>query len=125
RVLFAPAARHLVIERGRVRLTLDPPRHHCRPSVDILFESIAIEYGARCTAGLLTGMGRDGAAGLLAIHRAGGFTIAQDEATSIVYGMPGEAVLCGAADRVLPIHEIGPALEQRVRGRDRDRGPPR
>jgi two-component system chemotaxis response regulator CheB len=121
RVLFAPADRHLMIERGRVRLTLDPPRHHCRPSVDVLFESIAVEYGARCTAGLLTGMGRDGATGLLAIRRAGGFTIAQDEATSIVYGMPREAVVCGAADRVLPLHEIGPALEQRVGGKERTR----
>jgi two-component system chemotaxis response regulator CheB len=121
RVLFAPSGTHLVIERGLVRLTLNPPRHHCRPSVDSLFESIAAEYQARCAAGLLTGMGRDGAAGLLAIRQAGGFTIAQDEATSIVYGMPREAAACGAADRVLPLHEIGRALEQCV-GR-RARGP--
>jgi two-component system chemotaxis response regulator CheB len=59
---------------------------------------------------LLTGMGRDGASGLLEIHRAGGATFAQDEATSVVYGMPREAVLLGAAQRVLPIGEIGPAL---------------
>lgn len=121
RVLCAPAGSHLVIERGLARLTLDPPRHHCRPSVDSLFESVAIEYQARCAAALLTGMGRDGAAGLLAIRTAGGFTIAQDEATSIVFGMPREAVLCGAADRVLPLHEIGPALEFRVRRKDRTR----
>jgi two-component system chemotaxis response regulator CheB len=120
RVLCAPAGKHLIVERGHIRLTLSPPRHHCRPSVDSLFESVAIEYHARCAAGLLTGMGRDGAAGLLAIREAGGFTIAQDEATSIVYGMPREAVACGAAERVLPLPEIGPALElraaQKVRG---------
>jgi two-component system, chemotaxis family, protein-glutamate methylesterase/glutaminase len=114
RVLCAPAGRHLIVERGQARLTLTPPRHHCRPSVDSLFESVAIEYQARCAAGLLTGMGRDGAMGLLAIREAGGFTVAQDEATSIVYGMPREAVACGAAERVLPLHEIGPALEHRV-----------
>jgi two-component system chemotaxis response regulator CheB len=114
RVLCAPAGKHMLVERGLIRLTLSPPRHHCRPSVDCLFESVAIEYRARCAAGLLTGMGRDGAAGLLAIREAGGFTVAQDEATSIVYGMPREAVACGAAERVLPLTEIGPALELRA-----------
>jgi len=119
RVLFAPAGKHLVVDRGLVRLTLHPPRHHCRPSIDALFESIAFGYHERCAAGLLTGMGRDGAAGLLAIRQAGGFTVAQDEATSIVYGMPREAVACGAADRVLPLQDIGPALELRVRRKER------
>lgn len=114
RVLCAPAGKHLVVERKLVRLTSSPPRHHCRPSVDSLFESVAIEYHARCAAGLLTGMGRDGATGLLAIREAGGFTVAQDEATSIVYGMPREAAVCGAADRVLPLQDIGPALQLRV-----------
>jgi len=121
RVLFAPADRHLVIEHGTVRLTSDPPRHHCRPSIDTLFESIAVEYGPRSAAALLTGMGRDGAAGLLAIRQAGGYTIAQDEATSIVYGMPREAALCGAAVRVLPLPEIGSALELRVGRKERAR----
>jgi len=119
RVLCAPAGKHLVVEHGLVRLTQSPPRHHCRPSVDTLFESIAVEYQERCAAALLTGMGRDGASGLLAIRQAGGFTVAQDEATSIVYGMPREAVVCGAADRVLPLHEIGLALEHRVSRRAR------
>jgi len=121
RILFAPADRHLVLERGVARLTSDPPRHHCRPSIDTLFESIALEYGPRSAAALLTGMGRDGAAGLLAIRRAGGFTVAQDEATSIVYGMPREAVACDAADRVLSLREIGPALDRRVRRPERVR----
>ena len=85
--------RHLVVRDGRLRLTHDPERHSCRPSVDVLFESVAARVRRRAPpACLLTGMGRDGAAGLLAIRRAGGVTIAQDEATSVVYGMPREAV---------------------------------
>jgi two-component system, chemotaxis family, protein-glutamate methylesterase/glutaminase len=110
RVLMAPPDRHLTVRGGRLRLGAGPERHSCRPSVDVLFESIALEMGATSTACLLTGMGRDGATGLLAIRQAGGFTIAQDEATSVVYGMPREAVLLGAAEQVLPLGEIGPVL---------------
>jgi two-component system chemotaxis response regulator CheB len=110
RVVMAPPGRHLVVRDGRLRLTLDPERHSCRPSVDVLFESVAREYGQAAAAVLLTGMGRDGAAGLLDIRRAGGRTIAQDEETSVVYGMPHEAIVLGAAERVLPLKEIGPAL---------------
>lgn len=110
RVTMAPPDRHLVVRGGRFRLTRDPERHSCRPAVDNLFESLAIEYGATVVACLLTGMGRDGAAGLLAIRRAGGVTIAQDEASSVVYGMPREAVLLNAAERVLPLSDIGPHL---------------
>ena len=75
-----------------------------------MFESLAAECGASVAACVLTGMGRDGAAGLLDIRRAGGLTIAQDEATSVVYGMPREAVLAGAVERVLALREIGPTL---------------
>jgi two-component system, chemotaxis family, protein-glutamate methylesterase/glutaminase len=110
RVVMAPPDAHLVIRQGRLRLTHEPMRHSCRPAVDALFESVAREYGGSAVGVLLTGMGRDGAAGLLDIRRAGGFTIAQDEASSVVYGMPREAVLLGAVDRQLPIAEIGPAL---------------
>ena len=109
-VIMAPPEFHLVVGDGRVRLTVGPERHSCRPSVDVLFESVAREYGPAAAACLLTGMGRDGAAGLLDIRRAGGFTIAQDEATSVVYGMPREAVLLGAAESVLPLSEIGSVL---------------
>lgn len=109
-VLMAPPDRHLVVERGRVHLTADEERFSCRPSVDVLFESVAREYGSAAVACLLTGMGRDGAAGLLQVRRAGGLTIAQDEATSVVYGMPREAIMLGAAESVLPLGEIGPAL---------------
>ena len=109
-MILAPPNRHLVVSGGRLRLTNDPERHSCRPSIDVLFESVAKEYASAAAACLLTGMGRDGAAGLLAVRRASGLTIAQDEATSVVYGMPREAALLGAAERVLPLEEIGPAL---------------
>jgi two-component system chemotaxis response regulator CheB len=110
-VLVAPAERHLVLRGGRVALTADPERHSCRPSVDALFESVAREVGDGAVACLLTGMGKDGAEGLLAVRRAGGHTIAQDEATSAVFGMPREAIRLGAAVEVLPLGRIGAALE--------------
>jgi len=106
-VVMAPPDSHLIVRGGRLRLLAEPPRHSCRPSVDVLFESVAREYGAAVIASLLTGMGRDGAAGLLAIRQAGGFTIAQDEATSVVYGMPREAVMLHAVERELPLRQIG------------------
>jgi two-component system chemotaxis response regulator CheB len=110
RVVMAPPEAHMIVERGCLRLTRSPERHSCRPSVDVLFESVAKEFGGRAAACLLTGMGRDGAAGLLQIRRAGGLTIAQDEASSVIYGMPREAVALGAAERVLPLHEIARAI---------------
>ena len=109
-VVMAPPDQHLVVQDGLLRLTDGPERHSCRPSVDVLFESVAKSFGRSAAACLLTGMGRDGAKGLLDIRRAGGFTIAQDEATSVIYGMPREAALLGAAERVLALGEIGPAL---------------
>jgi two-component system chemotaxis response regulator CheB len=110
RVLMAPGDAHLVLRGGHFRLTHEPERHSCRPSVDVLFESVARELGADGAGCLLTGMGRDGAAGLLQIRRAGGVTIAQDEATSVIYGMPREAALLGAVERVLPLPGIARAL---------------
>jgi len=110
RVFLAPPDHHLVLRQGRLRLTQDPERHSCRPSVDVLFASLATELGTGCTACLLTGMGRDGAEGLLAIRRAGGRTIAQDESTSVVFGMPREAILLGAAEQVVPLEQVGPIL---------------
>jgi two-component system, chemotaxis family, protein-glutamate methylesterase/glutaminase len=110
RVLMAPVGQHLVVRGGRLHLTLDPERHSCRPSVDVLFESVAREYGASAAACLLTGMGRDGALGLLKVRQAGGMTIAQDETTSVIYGMPREAISLGAAVGVLRLDEIGPWL---------------
>ncbi len=116
RVFLAPPNRHLVVRQQRLQLTSDAERHSCRPSVDVLFESVAREYGSAAIACLLTGMGRDGAAGLLEIRRAGGLTIAQDEATSVVYGMPREAMLLDAAERILPLQNFGPALSSLVAG---------
>jgi two-component system chemotaxis response regulator CheB len=116
RVILAPPDRHLVLQGGRLRLTDTPERHSCRPSVDELFESIANDLGARGAACLLTGMGKDGAAGLLAIRRAGGLTIAQDEKTSVVFGMPREAILLGAAARVLSIGDIAPEISEIASG---------
>ncbi len=109
-VWLAPPGQHLVVRDHQLQLESTAERHSCRPSVDVLFESLARECGSAAMACLLTGMGRDGAQGLLEIHRAGGFTIAQDEASCVVYGMPREAVLLGAAECVLPLAEIGPAL---------------
>jgi two-component system chemotaxis response regulator CheB len=111
-VLVAPADVHMIVRGGRLRLTTDAERHSCRPSVDVLFESIAIEYGSTSAACLLTGMGRDGATGLLAIRQAGGLAIAQDEATSVVYGMPREAAAISAAEQILPLGEIAPVLAE-------------
>ena len=110
RVLLAPAEQHLVVRNRRLALTRDPEVHSCRPSVDVLFQSVAEELGSRAAGVLLTGMGRDGARGLLAIRAAGGTTFAQDEATSVVFGMPREAILLGAAERVLALEEVAPAL---------------
>jgi two-component system chemotaxis response regulator CheB len=107
---MAPTNRHLTVRDGRFHLTLDPERHSCRPSVDVLFESIAGHYGPSAIACLLTGMGRDGAAGLLKLREAGALTIAQDEATSVIYGMPREAVLLAAAVQILRLDEIAARL---------------
>ena len=110
RVVMAPVGHHLIVRDRRLRLIDTPERWSCRPSVDVLFESVAQDYGAAAAACLLTGMGKDGAQGLLQLRRAGGLTFAQDEASSVVFGMPREAVLLGAAGEVLPLAEIGPRL---------------
>jgi two-component system chemotaxis response regulator CheB len=126
-VIMAPPDRHLVVRQGRLRLTQDPERHSCRPSVDVLLESLAREVGAGVVACLLTGMGRDGAEGMLALRRAGARTFVQDEATSVVFGMPREAIALGAAERVVPLPELAPALIALAAGREpvAGRGAPR
>ena len=102
RILFAPPASHITVNAdGRVRLDGGEPVNGFRPSIDVLFESLAGTYGARASGILLTGMGADGAAGLLSMRRAGGMTLAQDEASCVVFGMPRAAIDLGAAQQVM------------------------
>jgi two-component system chemotaxis response regulator CheB len=109
-LILAPAEKHLTIVDGHLVIDNGPERHSCRPSVDTLFESVARELGPRGIGCLLTGMGRDGAAGLLAMRQAGAMTLVQDESTSVVFGMPREAIRLGAARRILPLGEFAPTL---------------
>ncbi|VAW52512.1 Chemotaxis response regulator protein-glutamate methylesterase CheB [hydrothermal vent metagenome] len=112
--LIAPGNKHMLLKRSGARYYVevkDGPlvaRH--RPSVDVLFRSAARYAGSNTVAAILTGMGDDGAAGMKEIHDAGSFTIAQDEATSVVYGMPGAAVKHGGVDIILPLEKITQAL---------------
>jgi len=110
RVVLAPPDRHLLVRDGVLRLSDAPPRHSCRPSVDVLFDSVAAEFGAVAAGCLLTGMGRDGAQGLLRMRSRGALTFAQDEASCVVNGMPREAAILGAAAYVLPPARIAARL---------------
>ena len=108
---FAPDDTHLIFtQRGLLKITHEPPVNYVRPSVTVLFNSVANVYGADAIGVLLTGMGIDGGAGLLAMHQRGAYTIAQDEATSSVYGMPKAAADLNAADEILPLQAIAPAI---------------
>lgn len=110
-VYIAPTGAHTVVSSGGRLCLLDaPPVDSQRPAVDVLFESVQKQYCQRSIAVLLTGMGRDGARGLKAIRDAGGRTIAQDEASCVVYGMPKAAVELGAAEQVLPLTDIPRAV---------------
>jgi two-component system chemotaxis response regulator CheB len=115
RVLLAPTGRHLVLAKGVAHLSDAPPVDTFRPSVTPLFLSAARSYGARCCGVILTGMGRDGADGMKALKEAGAHTIAQDEASSAVFGMPRAAIELGAVDRVLSLDDIPRALLEVVR----------
>ncbi|HET6803980.1 MAG TPA: chemotaxis-specific protein-glutamate methyltransferase CheB [Frateuria sp.] len=110
-VYLAPDDVHLAVgEKRRLRLERGVPEHGVRPSVDHLFHSVARCCGRHSVGILLTGMGRDGARGLQAMHELGATTLVQDKASSVVYGMPGEAVALGAASQVLPLDRIADAL---------------
>ena len=87
-----------------------------RPSVDVMFDSCARVLGTNVVGVILTGMGADGARGMLAMHQAGARTIAQNEATCVVFGMPREAIACGAVDQVLPLGRIAAAALQAAAG---------
>ncbi len=121
-VVMAPPGRHLVLRQERLCLTLDPERYSCRPSVDVLFESLAREVGPDTCACLLTGMGKDGARGLLALRKQGAMTVAQDEASSVVYGMPREAILLEAATHVAPLSQISQLINDAILKRQPSNG---
>ncbi|WP_374358246.1 chemotaxis response regulator protein-glutamate methylesterase, partial [Chitinimonas sp.] len=110
----APGHSHLLLARSGanyvVELSQGPPVNRHRPSVDVLFRSVANVAGINALAVILTGMGKDGAMGMKELHDLGCWTIAQDEASCVVFGMPKEAIATGGVSEVLPLDKIGPAL---------------
>jgi two-component system chemotaxis response regulator CheB len=113
-VYIAPGNKHLLVTRDGARyvcrLSDGPPVNRHRPSVDVMFRSVAQNVGPNAVGAILTGMGDDGARGLLEMREAGSYTLAQDERTSVVWGMPGEAVKLGATSEVMPLERIAHAL---------------
>ena len=118
RIYLAPGNYHMVVEsQGAstiVRLNQNPPENFCRPSVDPMLRSLARIYGPSLLTIILTGMGSDGQKGATEVVEAGGTVIAQDEATSVVWGMPGAVATSGLCAAVLPIQEIGPSVRKLV-----------
>ncbi|THJ14461.1 MAG: chemotaxis response regulator protein-glutamate methylesterase [Nitrospira sp. CG24C] len=112
--LVAPGSYHMTLVRSGARYTVrinqDPPVNRHRPSVDVMFASVAQYAGTNAVGVILTGMGGDGAKEMLAMKQAGAFTIAQDEASCVVFGMPKEAIKLGGVDKVLPLAEIPAAI---------------
>ena len=127
-IYVAPGEQHLTVHRQgtdvKVRLTKEAPENYCRPSVDVMFRSVASTYGGGVLACVLTGMGRDGALGAAHIHAAGGHIVVQDEASSVVWGMPGAVVAAGLADEVVPLNRMAETLKGAV-GAGRHTGVPR
>ncbi len=117
-VWIAPGDYHIRVKQSPsvVQLMIDqsPPQNSCRPSVDVLFESVAQVYGDRALGVILTGMGQDGLRGCQQIHDRNGQILAQDEASSVVWGMPGLVANAGLADAVLPIDQLMPEILRRV-----------
>ena len=121
-MLIAPGGRHMRLASSpdavaRAQITDDPPENNCRPAVDYLFRSAANALPGRAMAVILTGMGNDGTLGLRLLKRHGCFTIAQDEATSVVFGMPKAAIEAGVVDLVLPLDAIAARILATVKGR--------
>ncbi len=116
--LLAPGNYHMLVEKSGanyyVRIKQGPPVHHQRPSVDVLFHSVATSAGVNATGVLMTGMGADGARGMLAMKEAGSYNIVQDEATSVVFGMPKEAIRVGAASEVTPLQGIPAGILKQI-----------
>ena len=120
RIYLAPGEYHMVIESdGKgplIRINQDPPENFCRPAVDPMFRSIAKFYGAKTLSVVLTGMGKDGLNGGQAIIDAGGTMIAQDEATSIVWGMPGAVATAGLCSAMLPLSDVAAKISKLLKG---------
>ena len=118
KVYIAPGELQMAIvdKRGQklVKLSDDPPENYCRPAVDYLFRSLAVSYGSKVIGVVMTGMGADGAQGLLSIKNGGGYTIGQDEATSTIYGMPQEAAKAGAVVSVLALDQIAEHIQKSI-----------
>lgn len=118
---IAPGDFHMTVHHSAFGVTLATdqaePEHFCRPAVDALFRSVASVYGGNVVAAILTGMGSDGRDGCVPLKEAGAHIIAQNEATSVVWGMPGAVVSAGLADQVEPLQDIGPALARRALSR--------
>jgi len=116
---LAPGDDHLLVVRDgvnlRCRLSKSAPVNRHRPSVDVMYDSVVQTFGKNAVGVLLTGMGNDGAAGLLRLRESGAMTIAQDEESSVVWGMPGEAVKLGAAQRIETLHQIPERIMEAVR----------
>ncbi len=120
RIYLAPGDKHLLVEANRsglrARLTSDPPENFCRPSVDPMLRSAAAACEGRVLVAMLTGMGSDGLAGTTRIIEAGGAAIGQDEASSVVWGMPGAIARAGLCHAVLPLPKIAPKLLEMLKG---------
>lgn len=118
---LAPGNYHMVFEREEtgvfIRTNQNPPENSCRPAVDVMIRSVVETWGAGTLAVILTGMGRDGLRGCELVKEAGGQVLVQDEATSVVWGMPGFVAEAGLADRVLPLHQIADEIVRRVKDR--------
>jgi two-component system, chemotaxis family, protein-glutamate methylesterase/glutaminase len=116
----APGGRHMILRKHHDRICIalndGPPENGCRPSVDVFFRSVANVYPRSAIAIVLTGMGTDGAKGLGPLKRSGAYVIAQDEPTSVVWGMPGAAVATGQVDEILPLESIAPSVASLLRG---------
>ncbi len=116
-IYFPPEKKHLELNsQGQFVCSDSPPIGGHRPAVDVTFKSVAQVYGRNAIAVLLTGMGKDGAAGMYMIQQAGGLTIAQDQETSVIFGMPKEAIELGAVQHILPLSEITPFLIEKSIG---------
>jgi two-component system chemotaxis response regulator CheB len=112
-VFVAPGDHHLeVTDGGVLRLTDDPPVNGCRPAADVTMQTAARVFGRRAIGLVMTGMGRDGASGMAAIRREGGFTLAQDRESCVIFGMPKAAIDAGVVDEVLPLDDLARRLQQ-------------